>query len=192
MAGEFLGDSPCSKAAKRKRNTISSLQECSLSKLHKPHVEYGIALMSVLSNRRERLCLGSAKVNHRAASSSHGMWHFVLHCHWASICRPAALDHFFSLFYFSSTNRSWEFQHPQTSPAMPQLCFLLFFFLPAIHLCTDCCYPCSDLNRHSVWMSLFQAGITSWFELKIDWGLLQCLTLTPTAVKTSVDINYVV
>lgn len=35
-----------------------------------------------------------------------------------------------------------------------------FIFLPC-NLCTDCCYPFSDLNRNSVWVSLFQIGITS-------------------------------
>lgn len=55
IGGWGCGDSPCSRAAKRKRSTMSSPPECSLGQLHKSHVGDGILLISVLSNKRERL-----------------------------------------------------------------------------------------------------------------------------------------
>lgn len=101
----------------------------------------------------------------------------VLPCHPASCPQTDLRQQGLALLFFFLIQLKQEKEMLQVS-GMPTssnischalIIFLLFlFFFPAIYLWTDCCYPFSDLNINSVWVPLFQIGVTSSFELKID------------------------
>lgn len=127
-----------------------------------------------------RIPLVAAKPGTGGASSSRETWHWS-----CPATRPAARRQTrgskawlcFALLCFFLIQLKQEKEMLQVSE-MPTssnischalIIFLPFlFFFPAIYLWTDCCYPFSNLNRNSVWVPLFQIGITSSFELKID------------------------
>lgn len=133
MPADFPGDSPCSKAKKRRRTSMSALLECSLGKL--PNLILGNGFCWCPCEQTEgRLWFGSAELNSskKACTGSLRMamvitkprysrdpWHLTGSC--PDLCSPTwGRQTCLSSFFFSVQNPS---SMPYAPPGKVQLSF---------------------------------------------------------------------